>query len=214
MNLALFDFDGTITTRELMPDFVRMATTKRRRIVGRVVLSPIFVGYKAGFVSGNAIRERITDFAFRGLPQRDLHDAGERFARDVVPAQLRPEAMARLQWHREQGDTIVVVSGSFDLYLSHWCAQHGLELLCSSLESRGRRKRGACANATTCRATRSSMRMATRTRTATCSRSRTVAGIAGSRSPESRRMASTEDRRRVARPGSDCSPAWPHRRRA
>ena len=68
MNLALFDFDGTITTRELMPDFVRMATTRRRRVLGRVVLAPIYVGYKAGVVSGNAIRERLANFAFRGLP--------------------------------------------------------------------------------------------------------------------------------------------------
>jgi len=136
MNLALFDFDGTLTTRELMPDFVRMATTKRRRALGRVVLAPIYVGYKAGFVSGNAIRERLADFAFRGLAQHDMHVAGERFARETVPTVLRPEAMERLRWHREQGDTIVVVSGSFDLYLSHWCAQHGLELLCSSLEAR------------------------------------------------------------------------------
>jgi len=136
MNLALFDFDGTLTTRELMPDFVRMATTKRRRVLGRVVLAPIYIGYKAGFVSGNAIRERLADFAFRGLAQRDMHAAGERFARETVPTVLRPEAMERLQWHRERGDTIVVVSGSFDLYLSHWCAQHGLELLCSSLQAR------------------------------------------------------------------------------
>ncbi|BDU14866.1 HAD family hydrolase [Lysobacter auxotrophicus] len=136
MNLALFDFDGTITTRELMPDFVRMATTKRRRVIGQVVLAPAIVGYKAGIVSGNRVRERIADFAFRGLALRDVRAAGERFARDIVPATLRPESMARLQWHREKGDTIVVVSGSFDLYLSHFCAQHGLELLCSSLESR------------------------------------------------------------------------------
>ena len=136
MNLALFDFDGTITTRELMPEFVRMATTKRRLMVGRVVLAPIFVGYKAGVVSGNAIRDRIADFAFRGLPQRNLQAAGAQFARDVIPPTVRPEAMERLQWHRDQGDTIVVVSGSFDLYLSHWCAQHRLELLCSSLEVR------------------------------------------------------------------------------
>lgn len=137
MNLALFDFDGTITTRELMPDFVRMATTKRRLVIGQIVLAPVIVGYKAGVVSGNAVRERIADFAFRGLPRQALHDAGERFARVTIPGVLRPDAMARLQWHREQGDTIVVVSGSFDLYLSHWCTQHGLELLCSKLESRG-----------------------------------------------------------------------------
>ncbi|MDR0184507.1 HAD-IB family hydrolase [Lysobacter arvi] len=136
MNLALFDFDGTLTTRELMPDFVRMATTKRRLVVGQIVLAPVIVGYKARVVSGNAVRERIADFAFRGLPQRMLQTAGERFARETIPAALRPDAMARVQWHREQGDTIAVVSGSFDLYLSHWCAQHGLALLCSSLEAR------------------------------------------------------------------------------
>ena len=44
--------------------------------------------------------------------------------------------MARIAWHRQQGDTVVVVSGGFDLYLKHWCAQHGLDLMCSSLEAR------------------------------------------------------------------------------
>jgi HAD superfamily hydrolase (TIGR01490 family) len=136
MNLALFDFDGTITDRELFADFVRMAVTPRQRSVGRVVLAPVYVGYKLGLVSGSTIRSRVADFAFRGRARHELEAVGERFARDVIPATLRPESMARIDWHREQGDTIVVVSGGFDLYLSHWCARHGLELMCSSLEVR------------------------------------------------------------------------------
>jgi HAD superfamily hydrolase (TIGR01490 family) len=135
MNLALFDFDGTLTDRELFPDFMHFAVTPRRLAIGRVVLAPVVVGYKLGLVSGVATRACIVDFAFRGRSEDELRDAGERFAREIVPAALRPEAMARLRWHREQGDTVVVVSGAFDLYLSHWCAQHGLDLLCSSLES-------------------------------------------------------------------------------
>jgi phosphatidylglycerophosphatase C len=152
MNLALFDFDGTLTDRELFPDFMHFAVTPRRLAIGRVVLAPVVVGYKLGLVSGVATRACLVDFAFRGRSEDELRDAGERFAREIVPAALRPEAMARLRWHREQGDTVVVVSGAFDLYLSHWCAQHGLDLLCSSLESRdgvmtGRYAGAQCAGA-------------------------------------------------------------------
>lgn len=152
MNLALFDFDGTLTDRELFPDFMHFAVTPRRLAIGRVVLAPVVVGYKLGLVSGVATRACLVDFAFRGRSEDELRDAGERFAREIVPAALRPEAMARLQWHREQGDTVVVVSGAFDLYLSHWCARHGLDLLCSSLESRdgvmtGRYAGAQCAGA-------------------------------------------------------------------
>ena len=152
MNLALFDFDGPLTDRELFPDFMHFAVTPRRLAIGRVVLAPVVVGYKLGLVSGVATRACLVDFAFRGRSEDELRDAGERFAREIVPAALRPEAMARLQWHREQGDTVVVVSGAFDLYLSHWCARHGLDLLCSSLESRdgvmtGRYAGAQCAGA-------------------------------------------------------------------
>lgn len=152
MNLALFDFDGTITDRELFADFLGFAVTPRRRALGRIVLAPLVVGYRLGMVSANTTRARIVDFAFRGRPAHELHDAGERFAREIVPATLRPEAMARIAWHREQGDTIALVSAAFDLYLDHWCAQHGLELLCSSLESRegvmtGRYAGAQCAGA-------------------------------------------------------------------
>lgn len=136
MNLALFDFDGTITDRELYPDFVRFAATPRQIAIGRLTLAPLVLGYRLGVVSGNTTRERITDFAFRGRSLDDLEAVGERFARDVIPASLRPQAMERIQWHREQGDTIAVVSGGFDLYLKHWCAQHGLALMCSSLQMR------------------------------------------------------------------------------
>lgn len=136
MNLALFDFDGTITTRETFPDFVRAAVSPRRMTRGRLVLAPWVVGYRLGWVSGVTVRARISDFVFRGRSEREVAAIGERFAAEFLPALLRPEAMERIAWHRERGDTVVVVSGGFDTYLRHWCAQHGLDLLCSSLEAR------------------------------------------------------------------------------
>ena len=43
MDLALFDFDGTLTTRETFPDFMGHAAPRWRLWVGRVVLAPLFV---------------------------------------------------------------------------------------------------------------------------------------------------------------------------
>ncbi len=134
MILALFDFDGTITTREMMPDFVRMAVPRARLRLWGTLLAPWVFGYKAGWVSGSNIRSKIVRAGFSGMPEADYRAAGERFARDVLPGVLRPEAMMRIAWHKARGDTIAVVSGGFDVYLSHWCRAQGIDLLCSKLE--------------------------------------------------------------------------------
>jgi HAD superfamily hydrolase (TIGR01490 family) len=134
MNLALFDFDGTITTREMFSDFMQFAVTPRRLAVGRVVLAPVVIGYKLGIVSGNVIRSRAVRFGFRGEPASRVGHAGERFSREVLPGVLRSQALERIAWHKAQGDVVVVVSGALDVYLEHWCRQHRLELICSMLE--------------------------------------------------------------------------------
>lgn len=135
MNLALFDFDGTITTREMFPDFMRYSVAPRRLAVGKVLLAPWIAGYRMGVVSGRVARSRIVDFGFRGVPEASVREAGHAFARDVLPGVVRPEALDKIRWHQAQGDRVVVVSGSLDVYLSHWCERQGLELICSRLET-------------------------------------------------------------------------------
>lgn len=134
MNLALFDFDGTITTREMFADFMHFAVTPRRLALGRLVLAPAVIGYKWGIVSSHAIRSRVVRFGFRGEPLARVGQMGERFAREVLPGVLRKQAMERIAWHKAQGDVVVVVSGALDVYLEHWCREHGLALICSELE--------------------------------------------------------------------------------
>jgi HAD superfamily hydrolase (TIGR01490 family) len=134
MNLALFDFDGTITSREMFSDFMHFAVTPRRLAAGRVLLAPVVIGYKLGLVSSNVSRSQVVRFGFRDEPLARLDQAGEWFAREVLPGVLRAQAMERIAWHKAQGDVVVVVSGALDVYLRHWCEQHGLALICSELE--------------------------------------------------------------------------------
>lgn len=137
MNLALFDFDGTLTLGDNFVPFARMQASRRRKLCADVCLSPLVVGYKLGYLHASWMRQRVAWFAFRGRSASEVASWGERYAERVLPAGIRPEAFARLQWHRAQGDTIAVVSASLEPYLAPWCRQHGLELICTKLEARG-----------------------------------------------------------------------------
>ncbi len=136
MNLALFDFDGTLTDRELFGEFLARAVTPRLLALGRLLLAPLVLGYRAGLLSGTLVRACVVRVGFSGADHAQVIAQGQRFFEEVLPGSLRPMAMARMQWHLDQGDTVVVVSGAFDLYLSHWCRAHGVDLICSSLEAR------------------------------------------------------------------------------
>jgi HAD superfamily phosphoserine phosphatase-like hydrolase len=53
-----------------------------------------------------------------------------------LSALVRPEALERIRWHQANGDVVVVVSASLGAYLRRWCEGHGVELLCSELDSK------------------------------------------------------------------------------
>ena len=135
-NLALFDFDGTLTVADSFTAFVFSAVPPTRLAWGKVLLAPLVVSYKLGILSASRMRSYIVWFGFRGRRDEELRKAGREFARNAMASILRAEALDRLHWHQRQGDVVVVVSASLDLYLSEWCQARGVELICSELDSR------------------------------------------------------------------------------
>ena len=131
MNLALFDFDGTITTRDVYPGFLQYCSPRWRVVLGWMVLGVPYLLLKRGRFSPDRMRRLAAFVTFAGASEQHVHAAGERYAREVIPALVRPEAAARIAWHRAQGDRIVVVSASMDAYLEPWCAEQGIELVCN-----------------------------------------------------------------------------------
>lgn len=134
--LALFDFDGTITTCETMPGFVEESISAHRLRLAQVVLTPVVLAHRCGIASSRFLRNAFVQACFRGASASHLTSVGEAYARDHIPRVLREEAVLRIAWHMESGHTVAVVSGALDYYLAPWCKEAGLELICSSLEER------------------------------------------------------------------------------
>lgn len=136
MNLALFDFDGTLTFLDTFSPFLGAVIPKHRQLWGYPLLLPVIVGYRAGFISGTVLRRAVVWLGLRGLDANHLREQGRAFASGYLPAVLRPHAMARLLWHLDAGDRVIVVSASLDVYLADWCKQVGVELICTELEEK------------------------------------------------------------------------------
>ena len=134
MDLALFDFDGTITTRGTYPGFVRFAVRPGRKLVGSIILSPLLVGHRARLVSDRTIRAAMSRIGFWRDDQNRLRRLGEQYAREVLPDLIRPVALERIAWHKARGDVVVVVSASLDAYLEPWCWTLNVEVICTQLE--------------------------------------------------------------------------------
>jgi HAD superfamily hydrolase (TIGR01490 family) len=147
MDLALFDFDGTITTHETMPAFVRATASRPRLVAGYLLLWPLILGYRLGWVSGSQVRAGIVRVAYAARPAAWLRERGRAFARDYLERHLRPETLQRIAWHRARGDTVLVVSGGLVDYLQPWAEARGLDVVCSELAQRDGRLTGHYAGA-------------------------------------------------------------------
>ncbi len=135
MDLALFDFDHTITHVDTYSRFLRSIATPEQLARARLSIGPWLAGYRLDLVPAHGIRKRVTRLAFTGRQEEEIHELGLRFSTEALPDYLRPEMMQRIEWHQSRGDTIVVVSGSLDAYLRPWCEQHGLAVICNRLEA-------------------------------------------------------------------------------
>lgn len=134
MNLALFDFDGTITFKDTFTPFIYFAVDVPRLARGLVVLGPMILKYKWGLVPATEMRAAISRVGFRGRREAEVKERGIRYAKNVLPRVVQPRALERLRWHQQQGDVVVVVSASLDAYLRPWCDELGVELICTELE--------------------------------------------------------------------------------
>jgi phosphatidylglycerophosphatase C len=149
MNLALFDFDGTITRSDTYTSFLRFALSSSPRRLRHATLAPVALAYKAGIVAARRARPIASHLVFSGLRADFVRTLGHRYVAETLSTVIRRQALEQIAWHLAQGDAVVVVSASLDAYVQPWCKSLGIECICTELEERdgvlsGRYRYGDC----------------------------------------------------------------------
>ncbi|WP_148571065.1 HAD-IB family hydrolase [Aliarcobacter cryaerophilus] len=132
--IAFFDFDGTITTDDSLLKFIRFVVGDRRFLLGLVVLSPMLVLYKLKLIPNYKAKQYMLSWFFKGMSEDAFFKVANEYSLVHIDKILRLKAIEKINWHKNQGHKVVVVSASIDCWLRPWCEKNGLELIATKLE--------------------------------------------------------------------------------
>jgi phosphatidylglycerophosphatase C len=107
--VAAFDFDGTLARRDTMVPFL-LRTHGWHRVVAATGLTCVRIRER------DALKVAVVGRLFRGMPATRLQELGHAYAQ-TLPDLLRPELVERVQWHKQEGHAVVVVSAGLTAYL-------------------------------------------------------------------------------------------------
>jgi phosphatidylglycerophosphatase C len=114
--VAAFDVDGTLTTADCVVPFLRR-TVGTSVLVRRMLRSPVGLAGATLRRDRDAFKAASAAATFRGLPIDAVEADAALFAREIYERRLRDEVVQSLRGHLEAGDTVVLVSASFEVYL-------------------------------------------------------------------------------------------------
>jgi len=134
MALVLFDFDGTITTDDSLIKFIRFVVGDTKFIWGMTLLFPILTAYKLKLLPNYKAKQYMFSYFFKGMNEEKFMQVANEYSLKHINTILRPKAMEKIAWHKEQGHKIVIVSASIECWLKPWCDENDLNLIATKIE--------------------------------------------------------------------------------
>jgi len=132
--IAFFDFDGTITNKDTLIQFIRFAVGDIKFIQGIIFLSPMLLLFKLNLMKNNQAKEKMFSYFFKNMKTHSFIDIATQYSLYHIDTIVRPLAIERIRWHQKNNHEVVVVSASIKSWLKPWCDKHGLSLISTELE--------------------------------------------------------------------------------
>lgn len=144
--LALFDFDGTITTKDTFLEFIKYYRGGFKFYTGFMFLSPWIVFYKLNIVPNWKAKQQALIHFFKNEDVIEFEKQALQFSKEIVPSLVKAEALEKIKFHKENGHRIVIVTASAEDWLTGWCAENNVELLGTKLQKEQGRITGLLAS--------------------------------------------------------------------
>ena len=124
-NIAVFDFDGTLTTRDSFLAFIKWACGPVSYYAGFLRFAPQLLLMFMHLYPNWKAKERIFAHFFKGWQYSWFQALGEEFATELDTMRNEP-VIGRLKEHIDHGDTVYVISASLPEWVEPWCRQLGV----------------------------------------------------------------------------------------
>ena len=141
--IAAFDFDGTITRRDTLIEFLRFAGGSVRLYAVFVLYSPLLILMKLRLYSNHKAKEKIFAHYFKSMPLEQFNGMCRRFYEQRGQSLIYIDAKTQIAKHKEQDDEVVIVSASIENWVCHFAeALKADKLLATQVEVQNRKLTG------------------------------------------------------------------------
>lgn len=131
--LALFDFDGTITTEDTLFAFIRYYHGERKYLTGMVLLSPILFLHLLKVIPNQHAKEVVLTWFFKGEDIQKFDKICNKFT-SKIDRIVRPKALSELKKYKDISATVAIVTASAENWVAPWCNINGIICLATNLE--------------------------------------------------------------------------------
>jgi len=133
--VAFFDFDNTITFKDSFIEFIKF-TKGKHKLIGCILLnSPFIILYYLKCYSNKKLKERFFSFFFKNCLKSELDKKGSIFSKNHLSKLCYTSALRLIQWHKEQGHEVYILTASSRIWLNDWCTENGLLLIATEFET-------------------------------------------------------------------------------
>jgi len=132
--IAFFDFDGTVTTRDSLPEIIKFLMGRPAYYTGIFLNTPWLIAYSIKLISGDRAKEKILSYFFSGIPENIFQEQCDLFADGIVPGLIRPGAVAEMDRLRKAGFEMVIISASAENWIRNFAKRRSLELVATKLQ--------------------------------------------------------------------------------
>lgn len=124
--IAAFDFDGTITTKDTLFDFIRFYIGKHNLLKGLIILSPILISYKLGFIRNDMAKQKLFSYFFKDKSIQEFNKVSLDYVKRIKEI-VRPEILEKIKWHQAQNHIVIIISASIVNWIKPWASEMNIK---------------------------------------------------------------------------------------
>ena len=132
--LALFDFDGTITTKDSFIPFMFFACGSAKSILIFILTFPYVVAYILKLCPLITMKEAFLKLMIRGWTREKFDSVAKDFYAEVIRPLVKQSAADAIRKHLADGADVSLVSASPEDWLRPFTEEFGINLIATRLE--------------------------------------------------------------------------------
>ncbi|MCB9202832.1 MAG: HAD-IB family hydrolase [Flavobacteriales bacterium] len=136
--LYLFDFDGTLTKKDTLFDFLK--TTQPNYYLGFALFIPLFVLAKLNILDPARVKERFIAFFLKGKSERELQELGNQYLSKSGNL-FHEKAKEYIESIKDFEDKYIV-SASLDIWVRPFANYYNFKLICTKAKMENGRYTG------------------------------------------------------------------------